>query len=35
MGFDVKDHMAIGQALDLIDFETGAAVSGAKYACAF
>ena len=33
MGFDVKDHLAIGHALDLIDFETGATVSGAKYAC--
>lgn len=32
MGFDVKDHMTIGHALDLIDFETGATVSGAKYA---
>ncbi|BDA51395.1 Serine-tRNA ligase [Coccomyxa sp. Obi] len=31
MGFDVKDHMAIGHALDLIDFETGATVSGAKF----
>lgn len=31
-GFKVKDHLAVGIALDLIDFETGATVSGAKCA---
>ncbi|KAK9902854.1 hypothetical protein WJX75_008582 [Coccomyxa subellipsoidea] len=30
-GFKVKDHLAVGIALDLIDFETGATVSGAKF----
>ncbi len=32
LGLEVKDHMAVGTALDLIDFETGANVSGAKCA---
>ncbi|EIE20022.1 putative seryl-tRNA synthetase [Coccomyxa subellipsoidea C-169] len=31
LGLEVKDHMAVGTALDLIDFETGANVSGAKF----
>jgi seryl-tRNA synthetase len=29
-GVQPKDHMALGSALDLIDFETAAIVSGAK-----
>lgn len=29
--FEVKDHVALGEALDLIDFETGAEVSGSKF----
>ena len=31
-GFKMNDHLAVGIALDLIDFETGATVSGAKCA---
>jgi len=31
-GFELKDHVNVGLALDLLDFETGASVSGAKYA---
>jgi seryl-tRNA synthetase len=30
-GFAAKDHVQIGQALDLIDFETGARVAGQKF----
>lgn len=29
--FEAKDHMAVGEALDIIDFETGAIVSGTKF----
>ncbi len=29
--FKAKDHVEIGEALDLIDFETGAKVSGSKF----
>lgn len=29
--FDVKDHVELGEALDLIDFETGARVAGAGF----
>lgn len=32
MDFEVKDHMQLGAALGLIDFEAGAAVAGAKFA---
>jgi seryl-tRNA synthetase len=30
-GYEPKDHLALGASLDLIDFETAANVSGAKY----
>jgi len=30
-GFQPKDHVAVGEALDLIDFETAAEVSGQKF----
>src|SRR5579871_669727 len=30
-GFPVKDHVALGEALDLIDFEAGARVAGQKF----
>ena len=30
LGFEARDHLSIGTALDLIDFDTGAAVAGAK-----
>ena len=30
LGFAARDHLAIGSCLDLIDFDTGAAVAGAK-----
>ena len=30
-GFKAKDHVELAQALDLIDFETGAKVSGTKF----
>ena len=30
LGFEARDHLAIGSALDLIDFDTGAVVAGAK-----
>ncbi|KAL4430935.1 hypothetical protein ABPG75_006191 [Micractinium tetrahymenae] len=30
-GFPVKDHLQLGEELDLIDFETGGIVSGAKF----
>lgn len=29
--FEAKDHLAVGEALDLIDFETGSVVSGTKF----
>ncbi len=29
--FPFKDHVAIGEALDLVDFETGASVAGQKF----
>ena len=29
--FEHKDHVALGEALDIIDFETGAVVSGTKF----
>lgn len=29
--FEPQDHLALGAQLDLIDFQTGAAVAGAKY----
>ena len=29
-GFLQQDHLALGAELDIIDFETGAAVAGAK-----
>ena len=29
--FQVKDHLALGEALDVIDFETGAKASGTKF----
>ena len=29
--FESKDHLALGEALDIIDFETGAIVSGTKF----
>ena len=29
--FEPKDHLAVGEALDIIDFETGAVVSGSKF----
>lgn len=32
MDFEVKDHMQLGAALGLMDFEAGAAVAGAKFA---
>ena len=30
-GFAPKDHLQLGEALDLIDFEAAAAVSGSKF----
>lgn len=32
VAFQQQDHLALGAQLDLIDFETGAAVAGAKCA---
>ena len=29
--FEARDHLAVGEALDVIDFETGAIVSGTKF----
>lgn len=29
--FETKDHLALGEALDIIDFETGAIVAGSKF----
>ena len=29
--FEPRDHLALGDALDVIDFETGSATSGAKF----
>ncbi len=31
MAFDVRDHVALGKDLDLIDFEAGATVAGQKF----
>lgn len=29
--FEIKDHVALGEALDILDFDTGASVSGTKF----
>ncbi|RLB46260.1 MAG: serine--tRNA ligase [Deltaproteobacteria bacterium] len=32
LGFEPKDHVALGTALDIIDFERGAKISGSRFA---
>ncbi|MBW2461490.1 MAG: serine--tRNA ligase [Deltaproteobacteria bacterium] len=32
LGFEAKDHVALGTALDIIDFERGAKISGSRFA---